>query len=447
MLVCQLKSILGLWDVDAEPYRQLAGPGVKGEKKVLKSRFYPLVCGLSLTVGVCSHEVSALQSARAVLPPDPVTRQELLGEINIKMNRVQNFLREQHLAGILISRVNNFSWVTAGIADNEIVITSEIGAASLLVMNDGHRYVLGEDGEVSRHAHEDLAGLDFEPVGYFWYQDQIVPDRKLEIIHRIAHGQPVGTDVPYGDLKFVAAEFSRLRYQLTDSEIKKYRWVGQRATEAVIAVCRQLQPGITEKQIEVMASNELLRRGMRPTVLLMGVDGRVSDYYHHTPTDLQLKEYAIVNVCARRWGLVASVARFVHFGPLEPDLQRRLLAAMKISAEYQANSIPGATAGHIIEMAKRWFANEGFDEDWEKHHQGGAIGYSEREWIAVPGSKEVILDQEAFAWNPIVEGTLSFDTILAYKDHIENLTHTADWPSVPIVIDGRTYHMPDVLIR
>ena len=88
-------------------------------------------------------------------------------------------------------------------------------------------------GEVSRHVNEDLAGLGYAPQGYDWYEDQIVPDRKLEIIHKLAHDQPVGTDVPYGDLKTVAAEFSPLRYELTEPEIKKYRWVGQQATEAV----------------------------------------------------------------------------------------------------------------------------------------------------------------------------------------------------------------------
>ena len=74
-------------------------------------------------------------------------------------------------------------------------------------------------------------------------------------------------------------------------------------------------------------------------------------------------------------------------------------------------------------------------------------GYAEREWIAVPGSKEPILNHQAFAWNPIIRGTLSFDTILVYKEHVENLTHTSDWPSVPIVIDGKTHQMPDILIR
>jgi len=407
---------------------------------------YVLISSL-LWAAFAPYKARAFAFTEPNLPPDPVTRQELLGEIDVKMNRVQTFLRAQHLAGILLTRVNNFSWITAGIADNEIVLTSEVGAASLLIMDDGRKYIVGENGEVSRHVNEDLAGLGYTPQGYDWYEDQAVPDGKLEIIHKLAHGEPVGTDVPYGDLKTVAAEFSPLRYELTESEIKKYRWVGTQATEAVIAVCRHLQPGLNEKQIEVMASDELMRRGLRPTVLLMGVDRRVSDYYHHTPTDLPLKKYAIVNVCARRWGLVASVARFVHFGPLDPDLKHKLQVAMMISAHYQANSKPGITGGQMIDMAKQWYADAGFAQDWRAHHQGGAIGYAEREWIAVPGSREPILDHQAFAWNPIIRGTLSFDTILVYRDHIENLTHTSDWPSVPIVVDGRTYEMPDILIR
>ena len=144
---------------------------------------------------------------------------------------------------------------------------------------------------------------------------------------------------------------------------------------------------------------------------------------------------------------MASVARCVYFGKPDPKLEKRLHAAMVISAEYQANSKPGITAGEMIEMAKDWFAKEGFRDDWKRHHQGGAIGYAEREWIAVPGSKEPILDHQAFAWNPIISGTLSFDTILVYSDHIENLTRTEDWPSVRIKIDGKSYNMPDILVR
>lgn len=379
--------------------------------------------------------------------PAPVTKAELQSEIDVKLRRVHDFLAREHLAGILLTRVDNFSWVTAGIGDNHIIVTSEIGTSSLLIMRDGSKYVVTNNSEMPRLLHEDLAGLGYQPREYEWYQDKIVPDRKLQIIQEIAKGQAIGTDVPYGALKMVADDFAPLRYRLTESEIKKYRWVGRAATEAVVAVCKQLKPGVSEREMEAMASNELMRRGLRPTVLLMGVDHRVYDYHHHTPTDLRLSKYAIVNVCARRWGLVASVARFVHFGPLEPELKRKLEAAMKVSAEFEAHSKPGVTGGQMLEWAKGWYANAGFSGYWRDHHQGGAIGYAEREWVAVPGSKEVIQDHQAFAWNPIVRGALSFDTIIVYSGRIENITETSDWPTIPIQIDGVTYRMPDILVR
>lgn len=178
---------------------------------------------------------------------------------------------------------------------------------------------------------------------------------------------------------------------LTDSEIRKYRWLGKHATEAVIAVCRRLQPGISEREMEAMASDELMRRGIRPTVLLMGVDDRVFHFRHTTPS--------------------------------------------------------GARAGGLIGKAKGWFAENGFAGELEKHHQGGAIGYAEREWIAAPGSPEVIHERQALAWNPIVQGALSFDTYIVFKDHVENLDAVPGWPVIDVEVDGVHFRLPGILVR
>ncbi len=391
-----------------------------------------------------SGGVWAAGHTEASRAPDPGTRAEWQAEAQSKLQKVHEFLIHQQLAGVLLSRVDNFSWLTAGIADNHIVITSEVGAASLLVLRDGRKFVLANNSEMPRLLQEDLAGLGYEPRAYPWYEGA---SGTIKALHELVTEGQLGTDVPLPGFQTVSDQFAPLRYQLTDSEIKKLRWVGQAATEAVSAVCRQLKPGISEREMEAMASDELLRRGLRPTVLLMGVDHRVFDYHHHTPTDARLSRYAIVNVCARRWGLVASVARFVHFGPLEPELKRKLRAAMEVSARYQSHSKPGVTAGQMMDWAKGWFREFGFDGLWQDHHQGGAIGYAEREWLATPGSKEVVHDHQAFAWNPILRGALSFDTIVVYPDHVENLTEIPGWPSVSIEIDGAEYRMPDILIR
>ena len=96
---------------------------------------------------------------------------------------------------------------------------------------------------------------------------------------------------------------------------------------------------------------------------------------------------------------------------------------------------PGTTAGEVLAAAQRAYARVGFPDEWRLHHQGGAIGYQPREYNAFPGSPEVILANQAFAWNPSICGTKSEDTILAGPAGPEVLTcASGDWPAVEIEV-------------
>jgi antitoxin VapB len=294
---------------------------------------------------------------------------------------------------------------------------------------------------------EDLKGLGYEPKEYKWYEDKVTPDRKLELIRKIVGQGAVGSDTPYGGFRQVGAEFAPLRYELTEPEMKKYRWLGRNTAEAVVSVCRRIQPGMTEFEMEAMASDELLRRGIRPTVLLMGVDERVFSFRHTVPSGARLRHYAFVNVCARKWGLVTSAGRFVHFGPLPEYLRQRVHASARVTAGFLTNTKPGVRAGEILEQAKERYAANGFPGEMELHHQGGAIGYAEREWVAYPGSNEVVHDRQAFAWNPIIQGALSFDTFILNGGQLENIGFVEGWPTIHIDVNGQDVQLPDILAR
>jgi antitoxin VapB len=416
----------------------------------LRARAYLLSLTIPVAVsGILSAQVSpAAKGAEMDIDiAGIVTSAELKQEIDEKLARVQNFLRQQNLGGVLLTRVNNYSWMTAGLGDNHIVITSEVGAVSLLILRDGRKFVVASHAEMPRVMAEDLAGQGYDPHEFLWYAERTTPDRRLEIIREIAQGQQIGTDVPLPGMQLIDAEFAPLRYQLTESEIKKYRWLGRNTTKAVNAVCRKLRRGMTEREIEALASDELMRRGIRPTVLLMGADARLSRFFHHTPSDLQLDRFIFVNVCARKWGLVISVGRYVHFGPPSEELTEHIRASAEISARLQAHSRPGVKVADLFEMAKKWYAEQGYADGWKPIHMGGAIGYAEREWVAFPGSPETIHERQAFAWNPFIRGTLSFDTIIVHGDHIENISSTPDWPAMTIPVDGKSYKMPNILVR
>ncbi|MGH9862285.1 MAG: M24 family metallopeptidase, partial [Candidatus Acidiferrales bacterium] len=342
-------------------------------------------------------------------PPQPALS-ERQAEVEEKIRRLREFLEREKLGGLLLGHVRHFAWLTAG-GDSHIVLGSPSGAASLLVLADGRRFLIAPNNESARLAREEVAELGFELREYKWFEDKLEPDRKLEIIRGLTPG-PVATDLPYADFRLVEKEMLALRTPLLASEMRRLRWLGREAAAAVAEVARKIRPGMSEREMEALTSDALLRRGLRPTVLLMGADDRLASYRHATPTDNKLRRYAMINVCAERWGLTVAVTRFMHFGPLPKELADRALAVARVDAAYLAHTVPGATAEEILGAGIEAYEREGYPREWEKHHQGGAIGYFERDWVAVPGLEEHVHAGQAFAWNPTITGTKSEDTVL-----------------------------------
>jgi antitoxin VapB len=284
-----------------------------------------------------------------------------------------------------------------------------------------------------------LGGLGYEAVEVPWYEKQ--PDfGKLLGLSGL-----IGSDVDREGSRTV--NIASLRYQLSQAEILKYRWLGRHSAEAVEEVTRQVKPGMTERQIEAMIANALMQRGIRPTVLLIGSDDRIFRFRHALPSDRAVEKYAMVNICGKKWGLLSSVTRFVHFGALAGELSKRLHAAATVNAKYSHALKAGAKISDVFQQATEWYAELGYPGEWKFHHQGGATGYSEREYLITPDSTEVVLDHQAFAMNPTVQGAKAEDTILVQQDHTENLTATRNWPQIRVKVGGREYESADVLIQ
>lgn len=368
----------------------------------------------------------------------PVSRAAVLREIETKLGRVQKFLVREKADGLLLSLVRSFAWITGGLGDSHILLNSDRGIATLLITAQGKRYVISANNEIPRLIAEDLATLGYKAEELAWYAADPLP-----VARRLVKGKLL-SDAPLADLPVV--DLAPLQVPLTESEIKKYRWVGRNSTKACVAALEQVRPGMTERQIAALISHELLQRGIRPTVVLVGSDERLYRFRHAPPTDKKVRRYTMVNVCASRWGLVAAVTRYIHFGPVPAELQRRLEAAALVNAMLQASSLPGKSADEMLGIAAQAYAESGYDGEWELHHQGGAIGYNERDWIAVPGLRATLQEGQAFAWNPTVQGAKVEDTIVVRKGKILNLTATPGWPVITLNVNGKKIASPAIRV-
>lgn len=295
---------------------------------------------------------------------------------------------------------------------------------------------------------EELGEVGFEGVVWKWYEGSGDGSPLERAVSEIAQGRPIASDFDTPLATNESEALRELRMVLTQSEIEKYRWLGRQCAEACEKVCREIEPGVTEKQVQAMISNELMTRAIQPTVLLIASDERLFSYRHPIATDKPVEKYCQVNICAKKWGLVIAVTRYVHFGPLPAELGRKLRGVAQICGAYLGATKEGSTAGDVIDAGQRAFAFVGWPDEWEMHHQGGAIAYEEREWTAYPGSRRPIQANMAFAWNPTIQGAKVEDTILLREDGVlENLTYTGDWPSIPVRVGEQVYQAPSILVR
>ncbi len=377
--------------------------------------------------------------------PEVLTPEEWRAEVSEKEARVRDFLRRRGLDALLIQSYRNFAWITGGMC-NRVVYSAEAGVASLLLRSDGKKFVITANDEIERFMVEELAGLGYEPVVYDWHK-ALSEDARTKAITSLVPGGRIGSDLPFPGAEDVSLEIIRLRLKLTSPEIKKYRWLGRRCGEAVAWVARSLQPGDTEEQIASAISAILLRQGITPTVLLMGADERIFRYRHTIVRGGVVHRYAQVNLCAEKWGLVVALTRLVHFGPLPPELRRNQDAVMRVYARFVAATKPGRTLGEIFAEGMRAYADEGFPEAWKGHHQGGPIGYFERDFLAYPGCKEKVVAPQAFAWNPTLPGAKAEETIIVYSNAVETITRSPNWPYKVITVDGLPVEVPDILVR
>lgn len=362
-------------------------------------------------------------------------------EILEKEERVKKFLIEQDLDGILLTKQNNFAWFTGG-GDNHVVTASDSGSASILITQD-KKYIITTNIEGGRIMNEEVKGQNFILEEYNWWEDT----KKLEIIKSIVKSEKIGTDDGFGGYKNIDSAFARLRYSLTEEEIKKYKWIGKKAGEAMSNVCKKIKVNDTENEVASILARELLKDGITPTVLLVAADDRISKYRHPIPTEKKIKKVVMVVVCARKWGLIVSLTRLIHFGKISFKLRRKHDAVVKVDAVFNLNTIPGTNVCDIFRKALDMYKETGFENEWKLHHQGGATGYAGRDYRGTLESKEIVLVNQAFAWNPSITGTKSEDTIIAMEDKIEVISRTPNWPMIEVKINGKKILRPDILVR
>ena len=352
-----------------------------------------------------------------------------------RRQRLQEYMQEQKLDGILISRRDNFAWLTCGGANN-VLRQTENGSAYLL-LTPKEQYLLAYRMDCGRILEEQITGQGYEPVVNKWHEG----DPALHFA-RLVHGA-LASDTPFQGARFV--ELARMHGPLAPLEMERCRWLGEQTAAVFEELVLEIHPGLAEETIAHMLSAKLTLRGMETEVLITGSDDRIGRYWHAVPSGKTVERFALIHGAAGKWGLHACVNRLVCFGEPPEQIRRAHHAAKTIQARVLGMLSPGVKYADILKNQKQWYKELGYADDWELHFQGGPMGY----YLGDPLRCETdmrIENNQAFDWFITVRGVQTEELTLLTDRGVEVASIGKTWPRANITVDSNIVTVPDIYI-
>lgn len=358
-------------------------------------------------------------------------------EFDQKQARIQALLDEHQLDALLLRRLDNITWATCGARLYVNIASSE--AAAVLLITRTQRYLITNNLEAARfkqEEHLDAQGWEFRVAAWYEHSHEVA---------RLTRGLGLGADGTFPGALDLSRELAQMRVKLTPEEGARFRVLGRLCLEAIEVVARSLEPRRTEQAISARLGYEVELRGAQAITNIVATDWRVGAFRHALPTDKPLERYAMLVLNGRRWGLVCTVTRFVHFGQVPDDLRQRHAITSRLFAEFMCATRPGKSFAELFELITAEYGRTGFPDEWRKHHQGGSVGYEPREFFVVPNGSEIITAGQAFAWNPSLGDIRSVDTFLVGETQNEIITTNETWPTLPIAVGDQVVPRPVIL--
>jgi Xaa-Pro dipeptidase len=360
-------------------------------------------------------------------------------EINSKEGRLRDLMEALDLDAVLLKSQRNFCWFTAG-GLNVVSLNDAKGVSSILVTKDSRFVVCDNIEEPRMKEEEDLRSFGFEFEIYDWFDGD-----ERSIIAGIVDADRIGCDVPGAGYRFIEPEIQAKRYQLLDPEVERYLWLGRKASEGLEKALTLLRPGMTEASMIGVLSAILWEDRIDSICWQAAGDERAYTYRHAIPTEKKIERYLVMNVNARKWGLVTTITRSAHIGAVSTSLKKQYEDNCRIECEMIAATRPGVPVKDIFAKACGLYEKLGYKGEWRRHHQGGAQGYNNRDYLVKSSSTELVLDRQCFCWNPSIAGTKSEDAFVVKGTTPLMITIPVTYPTIQIEAGGVHFVRPTIL--
>lgn len=350
-----------------------------------------------------------------------------------KVARLRRWLEENRFDSALITRRDNFAWLTVG-GSSHVLRNTEFGAGNLLITPD-HQYVLGYSMDVDRILEEEVPGQGYAVRSIHWYQG----DPRMQALK--LGGKRIAADTALPGMEDCATLISRMHGGLTELELNRLRWLAHKSALLLEAIAQWLRPGMTEREVGQMLLAVYALNGIELDVIIVGSDERLAKFSHAVPSDKQIERCVMFHPAARRWGLHANVNRFVSFGKPDLRFEKAHAAATTIEAHVLGEVKAGNRFADILNKQKQWYAQYGYPDEWKLHFQGGTTGYPVGDASLCLTDARIEINT-AFDWFITINGIQVEELSLLTPQGIEVSSMGKKWPTISIETSGGSITIP-----
>lgn len=353
-----------------------------------------------------------------------------------KLEKIRMLLKECGWDGIIVSGRNNYSWVTNGLK-NHVIENTPLGVASLFITPDTLSLV-ADSSDLLRMM-EEQDNLFAEPVEIPWYQPA------EEYWAKLCGGKRMASDSGIVNTEDAEPMLQGLRLNLDEQELEVYHTAGEKIAKAVEQACFEAKQGDTEQHIATRAKYFAMEQGVDPACVLVGSDQRLLKYRHPMPTSKRIEKSLMVVMGGEFKGLWASVTRMVHWGDAPKEMEENFSKLQYLFAKMQLAMDGGLAYTAYFKYVQDLYAQAGYPKEWKLHHQGGPTGYACREYVVRPDTMGSMQYNQAFAWNPTLQGTKCEETTILTPNGIKAVTITGNWPTRTIQLEEGSFVAADIL--
>ena len=359
-------------------------------------------------------------------------------DIDAKQEAVAGILKDAGCEAAILLVPAHIAWFTGGMGLRGLYAEAERPG---VWTNGRTRWLVCGNADTQRLFDEELDGLGFMLKEWPW------AGGRAQLLGDLVAGKKVASDRPFPNMPLIVDRLRPELRSLHPTDREQIRSLGRVVSHALEATARGMSAGDSEQEIAGQLAHRVFHHGADVHCVSVAADDRGGKFRRSGFTEARVERRCTLQLTAVRGGLHVTASRTVCFGPPDDGFRTAFEAACKMAAVFRSATKPGGTLTAAVESGYQLLKNTPFEHEWRLSAAGYGTGWVPADELRKSGNDEPLADAQAVVWQPRVKAAAAVDTVLASPAGADPVTPPDGWPFKRIVISGRGYEIPDVLVR